>query len=181
MEDFKKLPKMQCFKEGGHAKAKAMCYGGKAMKAGGEVDGDLAQDKKLIKKAFKQHDEAEHDKEPTEIKLKNGGRMKKDCGTVRKYKDGGTVGFYGAKKKSGDLDSIQKAKDTKPKKADTPSKASTKPNFAGSDVAKTNKMKAGDADKLKKVDTKTKELTVKSAAGKGDNTVRKFNTGGTCS
>jgi len=210
MEDFKKLPKMQHFKEGGHAKPKTMCWGGKAMKAGGEVDDDLVQDKKLIKKAFKQHDEAEHDKEPTEIKLKKGGRTKKDCGTVKRYKCGG--GVYGAKKNDADIKSIDSAKECKPKmiaeggsvakeknkpsgdavsmvkvkptgnkKADAPNAATKRPNLAGSDVIKTNKMPAGDKDKLKKVSTNTKELTVKSAAGKGDNTVRKFNTGGTCS
>jgi hypothetical protein len=116
MDDFKKLPKMQCFKEGGSVKPKNMCYGGKTkMKAGGEVEkDDMAQDKALIKKAFKQHDEAEHDKEPTEIKLKKGGRAKKAVGTVRKYKTGGSVeNVYGAKKKAGDLDNIEKTKDIK--------------------------------------------------------------------
>lgn len=116
MDDFKKLPKMQCFKEGGSVKPKDMCYGGKTkMKSGGEVKkDDIAQDKALIKKAFKQHDEAEHDKEPTEIKLKKGGRTKKAVGTVRKYKTGGSVdNVYGAKKKAGDLDNIQKTKDIK--------------------------------------------------------------------
>jgi hypothetical protein len=116
MDDFKKLPKMQCFKEGGSVKPKDMCYGGKTkMKSGGEVKkDDMAQDKALIKKAFKQHDEAEHDKEPTEIKLKKGGRAKKAVGTVRKYKTGGSVdNVYGAKKKAGDLDNIEKTKDIK--------------------------------------------------------------------
>jgi len=211
MDGFKSLPKMACFKEGGHAKMeKEMCGGGKAYKKGGEVD-DEKQDKAMIKKAFKQHDEAEHDKEPTEIKLKKGGRSKKEKGTVKKYKDGG--GVYGAKKTDKDIESIESAKKIKPKmikeggragsdvakekskpagdavkmekvkptgdkKADAPSKAADKPAFKGSDVSKTNKMKAGDADKLKKVETKTKELTVKSAAGKDDNTVKKFQVGG---
>jgi len=116
MDDFKKLPKMQHFKEGGHAKAKEMCYGGKTMKKGGEVDNDMKQDKALIKKAFKQHDEAEHDKEPTEIKLKKGGRSKKETGTVKKFKSGGSItNVYEAKKKSGDIDAIESVKNIKPK------------------------------------------------------------------
>jgi len=177
MDGFKTLPKMQAFKEGGHAKPKAMCWGGK-MKKGGEVDkGDIAQDKKMIKKAFKQHDKAEHDKsEPTEIKLKKGGRSKKAEGTVKKFKAGGAIGVYGAKKKSGDLDSIEKAKDIKPKKAAAPSKASEKPAFKGSDVSKTNKMPAGEKDKIKKVaPTGDKKAAAKSGAKEMPN---KYKTGG---
>jgi len=186
MDGFKTLPKMQAFKEGGHAKPKAMCYGGsssKKMKEGGAACADdMAQDKKMIKKAFKQHDKAEHDKsEPTEIKLKKGGRSKKECGTVKKYKTGGSVGVYGVKKTAQDIKNIEAAKKEKPKmiakggsvadenkkpsgdavkmikskesakKATAPSKASTKPNFKGSDVSKTNKMPAGEKDKIKKV------------------------------
>jgi hypothetical protein len=122
-----------------------MCYGGKAMKKGGEVEkDDMAQDKKLIKKAFKQHDEAEHDKEPTEIKLRKGGRAKKAIGTVNKYKTGGSVeNVYGAKKASGDLDRIEKTKDIKPGSAAAPSKAATKPAMEGSDVAKEKSKPAG--------------------------------------
>lgn len=182
MEDFKCMPKMAHFKEGGHAKKEAYCGGGKAYKKGGEVM-DEKQDKALIKKAFKQHDESEHDKEPTEIKLKKGGRSKKEAGTVRKYKEGGAI--YGAKKTSKDLKSIEEAKESKPKmikeggrtgnkKADAPSKATEKPNFMGSDVKKTNKVKAGDADAIKKVSSKTKADKAPSAAGKGDNTVKRF-------
>jgi hypothetical protein len=142
MEGFKTLPKMQCFKTGGSVQD--MCYGGKAMKKGGhaeskEMNSDLAQDKKLIKKAFKQHDKAEHDKEPTEIKLRKGGRAKKELGTARKfiksadapsgakggpnkYKCGG--GVYGAKKTDADIKSIDDAKDCKPKKLSTGGTAS---------------------------------------------------------
>jgi len=176
MDGFKSLPKMQCFKEGGHAKAKPMCYGGKAMKKGGEVDkADMEQDKKMIKKAFKQHDEAEHDKEPTEIKLKKGGRAKKEMGTVRKYKTGGSVeNVYGAKKKAGDLDRIEKTKDIKPGKAAAPSKASTKPNYEGSDVKKTNKMPSG-STKAKEVSEKPKAAAAKSGAKEMPN---KYKTGG---
>ena len=123
MEDFKCMPKMAHFKEGGHAKKEAYCGGGKAYKKGGEVM-DEKQDKALIKKAFKQHDESEHDKEPTEIKLRKGGRASKKEGTVRKFKTGGSVvNTYEAKKSSGDLDNIKKTKDTKPGKADAPSGA----------------------------------------------------------
>jgi hypothetical protein len=175
MEGFKSLPKMQHFKEGGHAKAKNMCWGGKAMKKGGEAKHeDIAEDKKLIKKAFKQHDEAEHDKEPTEIKLRKGGRTKKEAGTVKKYKTGGSVS--GSKGPSGST--AAKKESLGPKKADAPSKAATKPNLAGSDVVKTNKLKAGDASKLKKVESKTKEVKVDSAAGTGDNSTKKFKKGG---
>jgi len=112
MEGFKSLPKMQCFKEGGHAKPKAMCYGGK-MKEGGKAD--IAQDKKIVKKAFAMHDKQEHPGEKTDLsKLKKGGRMKKDCGTVRKYKAGGSVtNVYEAKKDAGDKDNIRKVTDIK--------------------------------------------------------------------
>jgi len=128
MDGFKSLPKMQCFKVGGSVQSEAYCGGGKAMKKGGEVD-DKKQDKAMIKKAFKQHDRAEHDKEPTEIKLKNGGRFAKKEGTVRKFQTGGSVtNVYEAKKDSGDKDSIKKTKDIKPGKADAPSGAKEMPN-----------------------------------------------------
>ena len=123
MEGFKKLPKqIACFKEGGSVQKEVHNFTKRDRK--NVEPGDLAQDKKLIKKAFKQHDEAEHDKKPTEIKLKKGGRAKKDCGTVRKYKTGGAVtNVYEAKKKSGDLEAIKAVKDIKPVKAAAPSKA----------------------------------------------------------
>jgi hypothetical protein len=129
MDDFKTLPKMQCFKTGGsvQSKPKAMCYGGK-MKKGGEVDAaDIKQDKAIVKKAIRMHDAQEHKGEHTDLsKLKKGGRTKKAVGTVKKYKVGGSVGVYGAKKTSGDLDSIEKAKDIKPGKAAAPSRAAVK-------------------------------------------------------
>lgn len=128
MNGFKTLPKMQCFKVGGRVKKEAYCGGGKTMKKGGEVS-DEKQDKALIKKAFKQHDASEHDKEPTEIKLKNGGRSAKKVGTVRKFKIGGSVSnVYEAKKSSGDKDNIKKTKDIKPGKAKAPSGAKGGPN-----------------------------------------------------
>jgi hypothetical protein len=133
MEGFKSLPKMQCFKEGGHAKPKAMCYGGK-MKEGGKAD--IAQDKKVVKKAFAMHDKQEHPGEKTDLsKLKKGGRMKKDCGTVRKYKAGGSVtNVYEAKKKAGDKDNIKNVKQITPTKANASSAASK----GGNTVAKYN-------------------------------------------
>jgi hypothetical protein len=61
--------------------AKPMCEGGR-YKEGGEVGkSDLAQDKALIKKAFKQHDKQEHKGgKGTELKLKKGGVIEKDTG-----------------------------------------------------------------------------------------------------
>jgi hypothetical protein len=122
MEGFKKLPKMQCFKTGGSVKAKAMCYGGK-MKEGGKAD--IAQDKAIVKKAFSMHDKQEHPGEKTDLsKLKKGGRFKKETGTVRKYKDGGSVtNVYEAKKKSGDKDNIKNVKQITPTKAKASSAA----------------------------------------------------------
>ena len=113
-----------------------------------EMREDIKEDKKLIKKAFKQHDEAEHDKEPTEIKLRHGGRAKKKEGTVKKYKDGG--GVYGAKKTKEDLKSIEEAKEMKPKmlkEGGKPKKMAT----GGSDVEKEKSKPAGHKDPIKKV------------------------------
>lgn len=127
MDGFKKLPKqIACFKEGGSIQRQVENFTKRDRKTV-ESD-DIAQDKSLIKKAFKQHDEAEHDKEPTEIKLRKGGRAKKETGTVKKFKVGGAVGVYGAKKASGDLDSIEKAKKVTPAKAAAPSGAKKTPN-----------------------------------------------------
>lgn len=128
MEGFKSLPKMQCFKEGGSVKSKPkeMCYGGK-MKNGGhaeskEMKKDVAQDKKMIKKAIAMHDKQEHPGEKTNLsKLKKGGRMKKEVGTVKKYKAGGAIEM---KKDAGDKDDIKKVKQAKPKKAAAPSAGS---------------------------------------------------------
>jgi len=179
MDGFKTLPKMQHFKEGGSAKAE-MCWGGstsKKMKTGGKADkDDMKQDKAMIKKAFKQHDEAEHDKEPTEIKLRAGGRSKKKDGSVRKFKVGGTVdNDYGAKKSSGDLDNIKKTKDIKPGKAESESAAEKRPNLKGSDVEKEKSKPAGDKDSIKKVPpTGDKKADVPSGAKEMPN---KYKTG----
>jgi hypothetical protein len=53
---------------------------------------DIAQDKKVVKKAFQMHDKQEHPGEKTDLsKLKKGGRAKMK-GTVRTYKAGGLIG-----------------------------------------------------------------------------------------
>ena len=137
MDGFKKSTKMQCFKEGGSVKYESR----KERKE--EMSADIKQDKAIVKKAFKQHDKAEHGKsEATEIKLKKGGRAKKELGSARKfikpaaapsgakggpnkYKVGGSVtNVYEAKKKAGDIDAIEAVKNIKPGVANTPSKAS---------------------------------------------------------
>ena len=54
---------------------------------------DMAQDKKVVKKAFKMHDEQAHGGEKTDMsKLKKGGRAKMKSGSVRTYKAGGLTG-----------------------------------------------------------------------------------------
>jgi hypothetical protein len=113
MEGFKTNPKMAknlpCYKEGGavyksrHSEKK-------------EMSEDVAQDKKIVKKAFSMHDKQEHKGEHTDLsKLKKGGRAKKDCGTVRKYKTGGMVeNQYAAKKSGKDIKDIANTKRQKP-------------------------------------------------------------------
>jgi len=81
MDGFKSSPKMQCFKEGGAVKYKSR-HSEKS-----EMSEDIAQDKKVVKKAFAMHDKQSHEGDKTDLaKLKKGGRMKK--------KDGGCVGRY---------------------------------------------------------------------------------------
>jgi hypothetical protein len=174
MEGFTKLPKMQHFKEGGSVQREIAKYEKRERKT--EEKADEAQDKAIVKKAFKQHDKAEHGKsEATEIKLKKGGRAKKDCGSVRKYKDGGSVvNVYEAKKKSGDIDAIEAVKNIKPGKAAAPSKAATKPNFAGSDVEKEKSKPAGHKDPY----IKSKESGKKAAAPSGAKGPDPFKKGG---
>ena len=111
MEGFKKQPKMQCFKEGGQVKYETR----KEHKE--EMSADLAQDKKIVKKAFKMHDEQEHKGEKTDLsKLRKGGRAKKAIGTVKKYKTGGTVeNSYADKKSDKDIQDIANTKRQKPK------------------------------------------------------------------
>lgn len=139
MEGFKKPAKMQCFKEGGSVKYESRRENKEEMSA------DIAQDKKIVKKAIGMHDKQEHKGEKTDLsKLKKGGRAKKELGSARKfikpaeapsgakggpnkYKVGGTVSnVYEAKKKSSDIDAIEAVKNIKPGKADAPSKADVK-------------------------------------------------------
>jgi hypothetical protein len=110
MEGFKTSTKMQCFKEGGAVKYKSR------HSEKGEMDADIKQDKAVVKKAFKMHDAQEHKGEHTNLsKLKKGGRAKKECGTVKKYKTGGTVeNAYAAKKSAKDFKDIANAKRQKP-------------------------------------------------------------------
>ena len=168
MDGFKTLPKMQCFKEGGSVAVKnIMKKGGKAVPAVKEKD---AGPKRQMVAGLKGTTPDVEDE--TTTTMKKGGRTKKAMGTVRKYKDGGAVGVYGAKKKSGDLDSIEKAKDIKPAKAAAPSRASEKPAFKGSDVSKTNKMPAG-STKAKKVSEGPKTAAAASGAKGGPNKYKK--------
>jgi hypothetical protein len=111
MEDFKKSSKMQCFKEGGSVKYKSR-HSEKS-----EISKDISQDKKVVKKAFAMHDKQEHPGEKTDLsKLKKGGRAKKECGTVKKYKVGGTVeNTYGTPMTKKDIKNVDKAKMQKPK------------------------------------------------------------------
>jgi hypothetical protein len=54
---------------------------------------DMAQDKKVVKKAFQMHDKQEHPGEKTDLsKLKKGGRAKMKTGSVRNFKAGGLIG-----------------------------------------------------------------------------------------
>lgn len=86
MDGFKSSPKMQCFKEGGAVKYKSR-HSEKS-----EMSEDIAQDKKVVKKAFAMHDKQSHEGDKTNLsKLKKGGRMKKEGGCVGRYKDGGKV------------------------------------------------------------------------------------------
>jgi hypothetical protein len=184
MDGFKSLPKMQCFREGGSVKSKPMakCVGGK-MKEGGKAD--IAQDKAIVKKAFAMHDKQEHGGEKTDLsKLKKGGRSKKAVGSVKKFKTGGSVtNVYEAKKSSGDKDNIRKTKQIKPATAAAPSKAATKPNFKGSDVAKEKNKPAAEKDLIKKVKpTGNKKAAAPSGAGGPDafkkgGKVKKYNEG----
>ena len=110
MEGFKPFKKVQCFKEGGSVKYESR----KEHKE--EMSSDIAQDKKVIKKAFAMHDKQEHKGEKTDLsKLKKGGRAKKEIGTVKKYKTGGSVdNEYSAKKTDKDLKNIANTKRQKP-------------------------------------------------------------------
>lgn len=93
MEGFKVNPKMAknlpCYKEGGSVQYKSRHSEKTEMKE------DVKQDKAIVKKAVKMHDEQLHGGKETDLKkLKKGGRMKKEGGPVGKYKSGGKVGKY---------------------------------------------------------------------------------------
>jgi len=113
MEDFKSIIKM---KAGGSVNKAIEAYEKRERKT--EVSGDIAQDKTIVKKGVKQHEENLHKGQPkTELKLKTGGRAKKDCGTVKKYKTGGTVeNAYGTPKTDKDIKDIANTKRQKAKK-----------------------------------------------------------------
>jgi len=171
MDGFKTLPKMQCFKEGGSVAVKnIMKKGGKVKEGVPAVSKKDAGPKNALAAGLKGTTPDVEDK--TTMTMKKGGRTKKEAGTVRKYKDGGAVGVYGAKKSSGDKDSIQKAKDIKPAKAAAPSKAVTKPAMKGSDVAKEKSKPAG-TSKAKKVSEDAKMADAASGAKKEPNKYKK--------
>lgn len=90
MDGFKPIIKM---KTGGSVSKAVAAHEKKEMAA--EKKGmhmDVAEDKKLIKKAVNLHDDQLHEGAKTDLStLKKGGRCKKDGGTVRKYKCGGNV------------------------------------------------------------------------------------------
>jgi hypothetical protein len=130
MEGFTKLPKMQCFKEGGAVLKDVDTDKNPGLsklptelrnKMGYKKDGgaiDKAQDKTMVKKGVSQHEAKLHKGEPkTELKLKMGGRAKKEGGCVGRYKAGGTVeNAYGTPKTDKDLKDIANTKRQKPKK-----------------------------------------------------------------
>ena len=66
-----------------------------------EESADIAQDKKIVKKAIGIHDKQQHEA-PTDLsKLKKGGRAKKEVGTVKKYCGGKSVKKYAEGKSVG--------------------------------------------------------------------------------
>jgi hypothetical protein len=113
MEGFTKTPKIACFKEGGQVGYKTRNKHSESK----EMAKDVKQDKAIVKKAVGQHESAKHKGEgKTELKLKSGGRCKKEAGTVKKYKKGGEV--IGMKKTADDKKDIAgiKKKGSAPKK-----------------------------------------------------------------
>jgi hypothetical protein len=113
MDDFKKIIKM---KTGGSVDKAIEAYEKRERKT--EVSGDITQDKAIVKKGVKQHESKLHKGEPkTELKLKMGGRAKKEGGCVGRYKSGGTVeNAYGTPKTAKDIKDIANTKRQKPKK-----------------------------------------------------------------
>lgn len=91
MEGFKSQKKIACFKEGGQVGYKSR----KNHAEEKEMSADVKQDKAIVKKAVGQHESAKHKGEgKTELKLKCGGRAKKETGTVKKYCGGGMAKKY---------------------------------------------------------------------------------------
>jgi hypothetical protein len=113
MEDFKSIIKM---KAGGSVDKAIEAYEKRERKT--EVSGDIAQDKAIVKKGVKQHESNLHKGQPkTELKLKQGGRAKKEGGCVGRYKAGGSVeNAYGTPKTKKDIKDIANTKSQKPKK-----------------------------------------------------------------
>ena len=73
----------------GGSVAKAVEYAKRDRK---EVDtADIAQDKKIVKKAIGMHDAQQHEAKTDLTGLKKGGRAKKKTGTVKKYCGGKSV------------------------------------------------------------------------------------------
>ncbi len=104
MEDFKRIVKM---KTGGSVSKAIAAYEKRERKTEGSAD--IAQDKKIVKKAIAMHDKQEHKGEKTDLsKLKKGGRAKKAVGTVKKFEK--ASGQYGAKKTAADKKNIADAK-----------------------------------------------------------------------
>ena len=184
MEDFKKLPKgMPCYKEGGSV------YKSRHSEKS-EMSEDIAQDKKIVKKAFSMHDKQEHPGKKTDLsKLKNGGRAKKEVGTVKKYACGG--GVYGAKKTAKDIKSIDDAKDCKPKKLAMggqpgASEAQQKYYNKNKAEAKTKEDKAmyeavGSRGTAAVKGMNEGRMDPMGTAYKKGGKIKKMNTGGTCS
>lgn len=105
MEGFKANPKMRsdisCYKEGGSVGYKSRHSEKTEMKE------DVAQDKAMVKKGVAQHEAAKHKGEAkTELKLKTGGRCKKEKGTVKKYKAGGSCYKEGGETKKPNAERI---------------------------------------------------------------------------
>lgn len=117
MEGFKSNPKMRsdiaCYKEGGSVGYKSRHSEKTEMKE------DVAQDKAMIKKGVAQHEAAKHKGEAkTELKLKAGGRCKKEGGSIRKYKAGSSCYKEGGEVKKPKADgAIGMKKDAEDKKA----------------------------------------------------------------
>jgi hypothetical protein len=158
MEGFTKNPKIACFKEGGQV-------GYKSRKTPCDAK-DMKEDKAVVKKAVGQHEAAKHKGEgKTELKLKTGGRCKKEGGNVRKYKTGSAVSNLDLKK-------------VKP--AEMPGRMSGEANIPGMGKVKAAEMPGGGSGtanipgmgKVKPVEMPT------SSKYKTGSKVKKYKTGG---